>query len=178
MKALFIISQEGFQEYEYNKPKEILEEAGIEIITASKKAGVCISHTGSTTTATLSLNEVNVADYLIILFVGGPGARAYQMDKEAQRLAREAVVQNKILAAICIAPTILAYAGVLAKKRATVWNNDNKQALLLQQYGATYSNKPVVVDGNIVTANGPPAAEQFAMEILELFKKKIKASSK
>jgi protease I len=173
MKALFIIAQEGFQEHEYNKPKEILEEAGIEVITASKKAGLCTSPTGSTTEAQISLQEVNVKDYLILLFVGGPGARVYQLDKEAHRLAQEAIVQNKILAAICIAPTILAYAGVLAKKRATVWNSDNKQAFLLQQYGATYSNKPVLVDGNIITANGPPAAEQFAMEILELVKKKI-----
>ena len=58
VKALFIIAQDGYQDHEYGAPKEILEKAGIEVITASKKAGICKGRSGSLTKAALSLAEV------------------------------------------------------------------------------------------------------------------------
>ena len=169
MKALFIIAQEGFQPTEYGTPKKILAEAGVEVITASLKKGICRSTLGTTTAAHLSLKEVNVSDYGVIAFIGGPGAVNYQYDTEAHKIAQEAVKKNKIIAAICIAPTILAYAGVLKGKKATVWNSDGKQQAVLEKNGATYSGESVTVDGKIVTANGPKAAEEFAQKILSLF---------
>ncbi len=74
------------------------------------------------------------------------------------------------MGAICIAPTILAYAGVLEGKKATVWNQDGKQAEILTKNGAEFVDELVVVDGKIVTANGPPAAEAFGKKILEMLK--------
>jgi len=168
MKALFIVAQEGYQDHEYGAPKQILENAGVEVITASKQAGKCHAKFGASTEATVALADVNISDYDTIVFIGGPGAFGYQQDVEAHAIAKEAVVQDKILGAICIAPTILAYAGVLSGKRATVWNEDNKQQEVLTSNGAEYSGENVTVDGKLVTANGPPAAEEFGKKLLEL----------
>ncbi|MFH1682548.1 MAG: DJ-1/PfpI family protein [Candidatus Woesearchaeota archaeon] len=170
MKALFVIAQEGFQDHEYAAPKQILEDAGIEVITASKQIGRCKGSFGAITEAIVSLAEAKVAEYNVIIFIGGPGAVDYQHDQEAHHLVKEVVKENKLLAAICIAPTILAYAGVLKGKQATVWNGDGQQSKVLEKNGATYVNKPVVVDGKIITANGPPAAEEFGKKIVELLK--------
>ena len=168
MRALFIIAQESYQEIEYGVPKEILEDAGIEVITASKKVGTCNGKLGGSTQAKISIDDVDVNDYDAIIFIGGPGAIKYQHDVQAHLTAQEAVNREKILAAICIAPTILAYADVLEGKKATVWNEDGHQGELLENQGAEYVKEDLVVDGKLITANGPKAAEKFGKKILEM----------
>lgn len=170
MKALLIIAEEGYQDKEYGAPKRILEEAGIEVITGSKKIGICRGSFVGTAEATISLNEIDVSKYDAVIFIGGPGARQYQKDVQAHLIAQEALNQNKILAAICIAPTILAYAGVLNGRKATVYNKDGKSYKILEKNGAIFVDEDVVVDGKIVTASGPPAAEKFGRKIVELLK--------
>ena len=168
MKALFIVAQEGYQPHEYGAPKKILENASVEVITASKQVGTCTATDKTTTEATIAIAEINVSDYDAIVFIGGPGAVGYQHDVQAHLTAQEAINREKVLAAICIAPTILAYANVLEGKKATVWNQDNKQAEILIKNGAEFVDQPVLIDGKIITANGPEAAENFGKKILEL----------
>ena len=168
MKALMIIAQEGYRDEEYEKPKQILEKADFEILTASKNAGVCTGKLGGKTQASLSLKDVEVTEYDVILFIGGPGSETYQHDAEAHRIAQETVERDKWLAAICIAPTILAFAGVLEGKKATAWNGDGQSEKILQQQGATFTGEDVTVDGKLITANGPNAAEAFGNKIVEI----------
>jgi len=165
-----IIAQNGYQPNEYGIPKKILEDTGIEVTTASKKVGTCKSMGEATTEATVSISEVNVSDYDAIIFIGGSGAVQFHKDVEAHLTCQEAINRGKILAAICIAPLTLAYADVLEGKNATVWNEDNLQSVILERQGATYTGKTVEVDGKIITANGPQAAEEFGKKILELLK--------
>ncbi len=83
MKALFIVAQEGYQNIEYGTSKKILEDAGVEVVTASKKIGLCKSRVGETTEATVSLSNVAVSEYDALVFIGGPGAVSYQHDAQA-----------------------------------------------------------------------------------------------
>jgi protease I len=66
-----------------------------------------------------------------------------------------------VLGAICIAPTILAKAGVLKGKQATVWDAKGEQIAILKAAGARYTGNEVTVDALLVTGNGPNAAEEF-----------------
>ncbi|MEK6845127.1 MAG: DJ-1/PfpI family protein [Nanoarchaeota archaeon] len=168
MKAVFIIAQVGYQDLEYNIPKKILENAGIETVTASKRGGTCSGKLGGMVKDTLALADVKAELYDAVIFIGGPGAVNYQQDAEAHKIAQEAKNSHKLLAAICIAPTILAYAGVLERRKATVWNEDGQQERVLTSHGVRYVNESVVVDGKIITANGPAAAEKFGKKILEM----------
>lgn len=167
MKVLFIIANVGYQDHEYQKTKEILENSGIKVFTTAKNLGVAKGKFNSQTKIDLTLDEVNVNNYDAIIFIGGPGAYSYQKDESAHKLAKEAINKNKLLAAICIAPTILAYAGVLKNKNATVWNGDGKQEILFKELNINYTGDTVTIDGNIITANGPPTAEEFAKTILQ-----------
>jgi protease I len=93
-------------------------------------------------------------------------------NEDSYRVARETVSQDKILASICISPVILAKAGVLKGKKATVWTDFTKsQAKILEKEGAIFEEKPVVVDGKIITANGPGSAEEFGKKIIEVLTK-------
>ena len=62
-------------------------------------------------------------------------------------------------------PVILAKAGLLKNRKATVFPDG---ADILIQNGAEYTAKPVEVDGQIVTGNGPQASKDFANELLKL----------
>jgi len=106
------------------------------------------------------------------LFIGGSGAQEYIGDENCYRVARETVKAGKILGAICIAPAILAKAGVLEGKKSTVWSSamDRSAVKILESSGAKYLAEPVVVDGKIVTASGPIAAKKFAEKIIEILK--------
>lgn len=168
MKTLMIIAQEGYRDEEYDKPKQILEQADFEVVTASKQRGVCTGKLGGNTEASISMKDVNVTEYDIVIFIGGPGAEVYQHDTEAHRVAQETIEQHKFLAAICIAPTILAFAGVLEGKKATAWNGDGQSEKILQQQGATFTAEDVTVDGKLITANGPGAAAAFGKKIVEI----------
>jgi len=73
-----------------------------------------------------------------------------------------------VLAAICLAPAILAKAGILKGKKATVWEGARNKVVA---GGAAYREGPVVIDGKIITANGPSAAAQFGKSIKQLLEK-------
>jgi protease I len=171
-KAVMIIAFREFRDAEYFVPKEILERAGIEVKTASNKMGLAIGADGGDTKVDLLVSQINVADFDAIIFVGGPGCLDALDNEDSYRVARDTVSQGKILASICISPVILAKAGVLEGKRATCWTDPlGSQAKILKEKGAIFEKKSVVVDGKIITANGPGAAEEFGEKIVEALTK-------
>ena len=160
--ALLIIAPKNFREEELFEPKAVLEKAGVKTVIASRKSGTIIGVGGETAKASISLDDVDVKNYNAIIFVGGPGASAYFNDAKARQIAKEAVEGGKVVAAICIAPSILANTGLLKGKKATAFSS---QAENLHEKGANYTGKTVTVDGKIITANGPDAAKKFGEAI-------------
>ena len=172
MKALIVIAFRDFQDMEYLIPKKILEKAGIETKTISSKKGMAIGVFGGTVLIDEIISEVKIDDYDSLIFVGGGGCLPYLDNQDSYNLIREAFDKDKLLAAICISPVILAKAGVLEGKKATVWNSpiDQFPVKALMEGGATYQEDFVVVDGKIITARGPEVAVLFGETIVELLK--------
>jgi len=167
-KIAIIIAYKDFRDEEYFIPKEVLENAGAEIKTASTKKGTAIGADGGEVEIDLLVSEINPADFDAIVFIGGPGALKYLDNEDSYQLAKETISQNKVLAAICISPVILAKAGVLEGKKATVWSSpmDRGPVKILENNGAIYQDESVVVDEKIITGNGPAAAEEFGETII------------
>lgn len=172
-KILMVIAPENFRDEELFVPKEHFEGKGMEVTVASTKKGECIGARGRSANSDIMLDEVNVGDYDAFVFVGGGGTPIIRKEERALEIAREAAAKGKVLGAICWATTILAKAGVLEGKRATVWDGPDaefgmKTSEYLEEQGATYSDEGFVVDGKIVTADGPAHAKEFAQAIEEL----------
>ncbi|WP_243670793.1 DJ-1/PfpI family protein [Methanoculleus chikugoensis] len=66
---------------------------------------------------------------------------------------------------MCLAPVVLARAGILAGRQATVYPSPAAVAEM-KKAGANFLEIPVVADMQVVTANGPAAAAQFADTII------------
>lgn len=161
-KIIMILAPEGYQDKEYGDPRRIFEEEGHEVKTAST-VKVAQGKLGGKTSVDLLLQDVQVNDFDVIVFVGGPGSFVYFEDPIALNLAKAFQKEGKWVTAICAAPGILANAGVLKGKRATVWSGEGDH---LKQKGAIYTNTAVEQDGKIITANGPLAAEAFGKTIV------------
>ncbi|MCD6550370.1 DJ-1/PfpI family protein [bacterium] len=169
-KIAMIIAFRDFRDEEYFVPKGILEKAGAEILTASTATGTAIGADGGETKVDILLTDLNLDELDAVLFVGGPGCLKYLDKEDSYDLLKEVVAKNKTLGSICISPVILAKAGVLKGKRATVWSSvlDKSSIRILEENGAIYEDKPVVIDGKIVTANGPAAASEFAQAVIKV----------
>ena len=79
-------------------------------------------------------------------------------------LAREAVRNRRVLAAIGTAPTILANAGVLMGVRTTSLLTERNRLVLA---GALYTGASVEEDRMIITGRDPGAAIQFGRTIAD-----------
>ena len=166
-KALIVVANEGYQDFEYERPKAMLESAGFTVITAAKELGDAEGTLGGSTEVTIELKDVDVLDYQVVIFVGGPGASELIEDVDAHMIARDADDEDMILGAICIAPLILAHAGVLKDKKATIWKEDKKGIKRLKDSGATYLDENVVIDGQTITACNSENAEEFGVAIVK-----------
>jgi len=163
-RAVLIIARENFRDEELFETKLALDEAGVETVIASSRTGVIKGMLGGTAEATVLVSGLRVDDYDAIIFVGGPGASEYFDSQVAWNIAREAADKRKVLAAICIAPTVLANAGVLNGVAATSFLSERDR---LQAAGAKYTGAAVERDGLIITGRDPRAASLFGRAIAD-----------
>jgi len=168
-KIVLVIAKDGFRDEEFFVPKTILEKSGHGITIASTKAGACKGKLGGKAIAAISLKDLDPESFDAVAFIGGGGAQVFFDDPEAHRIARDLFIKRKVVAAICIGPSILANAGILRGRRATAYRSEEKN---LREKGATYTGEDLVSDSNIITANGPAAAQLFGEKIAELLKGK------
>ena len=162
--VLMIIAPEGFRDEEFFEPKEIFENNKLKVTVASKGVKTATGKLGTEAKIDKDITAVNPRYYDAVVFVGGPGAKVYFEDDIVLDMAKEAYGEGRVLAAICIAPSILANAGILSGKKATCFSSESSN---LEAQGAEYTGNPVEVDGKIITANGPSAAKSFGEEIVK-----------
>jgi protease I len=165
-KIVLVIAPKNFRDEEYFVPKEALKKAGFALKTASTLKGEIKGAYGKTAESQMTIDEIDEKNFDAIVFVGGGGASVYFENPHAWNLAKSFYNNDKLVCAICIAPVILANAGLLKGKTATSYI-DGKDAII--KGGAVWTGKDVEADGRIITANGPLAADGFASEIIKFF---------
>jgi len=163
-KAVLIVSRENFRDEELFETRRVLTDAGVKAVVASTKTGTIRGMLGRLTEATILVKDVVVDDYDAVIFIGGSGAMEYFHSRFAWNIARETVQKKKFLGAICIAPAILANAGLLNGIRCTSFLSERDR---LQRAGALYTGVPVERDGLIITGSGPMASVQFGRAIAD-----------
>jgi protease I len=99
-----------------------------------------------------------------VIFIGGGGASVFFDHRGAHTLARATHAAGGVVAAICIAPSVLARAGLLSGVHATAFPTQQED---LRAHGALWSDDPVCLDGSIITASGPQAAGEFGVSIAD-----------
>ena len=165
-KVLMVIAPNDFRDEEFFYTKEILEQAGIDVTVVNSTGQPSKSMFGKIVTPDNNFYNIGTEEYDAIVFVGGQGTTAYFDNMQAHSSAREFNESGKIVAAICIAPVILARAGILSGKKATVFPSGRNDINAV----GTYTGSNVEEDDNIITACGPQAAVDFGKAIVEALK--------
>lgn len=163
-EVLMVIAPVTFRDEEYAEPKAVLESRGAHVTTASTRPGECRGKLGMVAHADIAVDDTDGADYDAVVFVGGGGSEVFFDDPGAHDLAREAFEAGKVVAAICIAPSILAHAGLLDGRQATAFETQQDDLI---EHGALWTDRTVAVDLPFITANGPAAAREFGDAIAE-----------
>ncbi|GAG25718.1 unnamed protein product [marine sediment metagenome] len=171
MKIAILIAFKDFRDEELFTPQRVFTSVGAEFKVFSTEVGIAQGADGGTAIVHSYIDNLQVSDFDAIVFIGGPGAIRELDNGRSYKIIHEAVVKEKVLGAICVAPVILAKSKILKGKKATVWTDMGKETReVLEENGAIYENQPVVQDGKIITAVGASAAETFAQKIVQALK--------
>ena len=165
--VLIVISPLDFQDEELSKTIKELEKKDISYTIISTREGLAVGMGGGKVLIDKTISDMfhTAEQNSALIIIGGSGAPATLWNnKKLHTLTTEYYEKQKVVAAICLAPAVLARAGILQGKKATIYNDDPAIAEL-GKGGAIYVSSPVVVDGTIITANGPSAAPAFGEKV-------------
>ncbi len=166
-KVLVIIAPRNFRDEEFQEPKVILEREGFKVVVASTVAGTAEGMFGLKVTPDTTVDKINPKEFDAVAVVGGSGSPTYLWNNvQVQKLVQTLHQKGGLVSAICLSPVVLAKAGLLKGKKATVFRTADS-VNELRKGGALISDAPVVVDGEIITGSGPEAAREFARKIVE-----------
>lgn len=167
--VLYILPEKAVDHTEFTESKKLLEDNGIKVTLASTKVGEISDDKNEKFKSTVLIKNVDVKDYELIAVMGGNGMKLIENNEDVMKLLQEANKEGKYIGAICYGPVLLAKAGILEGKTATVYPNprNNKK---LEDGGATVTLDKMVVEGNIFTAQGPMDTKAFGEKMVELLK--------
>ena len=167
--VLMIVAQKNFRDEELLIPKEMLENAGHSVKIASLTRAEASGMLGAKVTPDMAVHEASPDYFDAIVVVGGSGSPVLADSNDVTDLLAKASERGKIVSAICLGPMALAKSGVLSGRKATIFKTeDSVQAL--RDGGASLTGEEVTVDGKLITANGPQAANEFAKALITLLK--------
>ncbi len=173
-KVALVIAPSDFRDEELFVPKELLEDAGAKTVIASTKMGEAKGMLGGKVEVEQEIANLQSEELDALIVVGGMGSPEFLWnEKKLFDLLDKLSKEGKVIGAICLSGAVLANAGLLTGKKATVW--ECPESLEAFEKGeATYVKQPVVQDGKFITANGPEAADEFGKLIIaELSKVKV-----
>lgn len=160
-KSALIVLGEGFEEIEALAPVDLLRRAAVECTVAScEPTRMVRGRSGVRVEADVVIDELADRVFDCIIIPGGPGTAALRRDSRVLALLRAHRAENRLIGAICAAPTVLLEAGLLPGPRYT---GHASIAAELPELEA----QAVVVEGDLVTSRGAGTAVAFGLALVE-----------
>ena len=171
MKKVLVPLAPGFEEIEAVAFIDILRRAGADVTAAGTVDGPITGQNRMKLLADVPLDSIAPSSFdMVVLPGGGVGTENLKKDARIKKIVEELFSKNKIVAAICAAPTVLSTIGVT--KDRTITSYPGSRAGLKAK---KISDERVVVDGNLITSQGPGTAIEFALKLVETLFGKDKA---
>ena len=165
MKTIAFLLHSNFEQAEYEEVNNQLKAKGYNtllITTNDDKEVQAMKQDvdkGDTFTADIFVKEANPDDYDALVLPGGTvNADTIRGNKDAHKIINAINDSGKVLAAICHAPWALINAGIAKGKTLTAYET---LQLDLENAGATFVDKTVQVDGNLITSRNPDDISNF-----------------
>lgn len=168
-KKVAILTESGFEEIELTSPKKALEEAGatVHIVSPQKEKvkGWEHDHWSIELPVDVHISKAKLKDYDALVLPGGViNPDKLRRDKSSVELARQFLESGKPVAAICHGPQLLIETDLLKEKAMTSYWSIRKD---MENAGATWYDKEVVVDNGLVTSRSPEDLPAFNKKMIE-----------
>ena len=163
MRGLLLLA-DGFEDTEALTTRDVLIRAGIEVTTASITDRLEVeSSFGVHVLADALLKLIfDTTPYdFIVLPGGGRGTRNLSESPLVPQYLQKFVSANKLVCAICAAPSILGKLGYLTNEKYTCFAGFNVG------FAGDFTGNEVEVSGNFITARSMRYSVPFALAIIE-----------
>lgn len=158
----------GFEEIEAVTVIDVLRRAGMTVVTAGLPGSQVKGSRGVQVTADRRLDQIDPSKFDALILVGGnPGYINLGRSHKILEMVVKFNLDKKLIGAICAAPSILAKAGILEDRAATICPGMERDI-------PRPKGKRVIQDDNIITAQGPGTAMEFSLKIVETIRGKDK----
>lgn len=163
-----VLLTDEFEDSEASSPIEALRSQGMEVVVVGPKAGKTYEGKKGkfSVTSDLAVVEASARDFDSLVIPGGSSPESLRVEEGAVEFVKEFVKRDKPIAAICHGPQLLISADALKGRKMTCVETI---AVDMQNAGAKYVDKSVVVDGNLVTSRTPDDLPDFNREMLRVF---------
>src|SRR6185295_12294881 len=152
-KRVAVLVEQQYQEMEVWYPVYRLREAGCTVELVGPEAGkTYASKLGYPAKATLSASDAKADQFAAVVIPGGFSPDYIRRSEPMLKLVRDLFAQGKPVAAICHGPWVLCSTTALKGKTATCFHSIKDDIV---NAGATYVDRDVVVDGNVITSRKP-----------------------
>lgn len=166
MTKVIVPLAQGCEELEAITIIDLLRRADIDVITAGLDDQVVTASRGTRLVPDTDLDSALKQQYDMVVLPGGmPGADNLDNDPRIKSLLKSMASKDQYTTAICAAPKALANAGILDGKTATAYPGILDKMNLAT---TTLIDKPVVIDGKVITSRGPGTAMDFALTLIEI----------
>lgn len=168
-KKVAILATDGFEYSELTEPKRMLEEAGaatevVSIGDARQIKGWKGHDWADPVAVDQSLAHISPDHYDALLLPGGVmNPDTLRADEDAVAFVRAFGEAGKPIAAICHGPWTLINAGLVKGKKVTSWPTLRAD---LSNAGATWEDREVVHDGNLITSRKPDDIPAFGKTLI------------
>uniref|UniRef100_A0A0C9RVM2 TSA: Wollemia nobilis Ref_Wollemi_Transcript_10665_1416 transcribed RNA sequence n=1 Tax=Wollemia nobilis TaxID=56998 RepID=A0A0C9RVM2_9CONI len=154
----------GSDEMEAVIPIDVLRRAKANVLVASVEDSLeIVAARGTKIVADKLMKDAFQSNYDLILLPGGLyGPERLRSSEQLVKLLKEQAESNKIYGGICLSAVMLDTEGLLKGKKATSYPKFTSK---LSDQSAV--NARVVIDGKVITSQGPGTALEFAMAIVE-----------
>ena len=168
-KKVAILATDGFEQSELFEPKKALEAAGAEVKIVSLKSGEIKGWNetdwGKTIAVDLTVGAANAGDFDALQLPGGVmNPDKLRTDESVLSFVKAFFDAGKPVAAICHAPWTLINAGVVEGRELTSYPTLRKD---LENAGAKWVDREVVVDNGLVTSRNPNDIPAFNEKFIE-----------
>jgi len=164
-KILIVIPPTQYHDEEFLETRKTLTDDGATIIVASTAVRTCRGMNGAAVQSDVAIADVKIEEYDALVLCGGSSVpEFFWKDKKLIEITGQAAAAGKVVAAISLSTVVLAKAKLLAGQKATVYFLP-RAIDELKEAGATYVQKTLLVSNNLIMAEGPPQAAEFAAAI-------------
>jgi len=168
-KRIAILAENMYQEMELWVPYYRMKEEGAEVkVVGTGGAKAYTSKHGYPVSVDLQAEAVSPVEFDAVIIPGGYAPDLMRRSEPVVRFVQEAAQQGKVVAAICHAGWMLASTGIVKGKTATSFFSIKDDMV---NAGATWVDREVVVDGNLITSRKPDDLPAFCREIVKALEK-------